>query len=55
MLHSAGKVFAQDEEGNVTDEVIKRTYDLKCQRQDVQSQSASRRKPEKKIFSTMRL
>ena len=25
--------FAQDEEGNVTDEVIKRTYDLKCQRQ----------------------
>lgn len=25
--------YAQDEEGNVTDEVTKRTYDLKCQRQ----------------------
>ena len=25
--------YAQDEEGNVTDEIKKRTYDLKCQRQ----------------------
>ena len=45
--------FAQDEEGNVTDEVIKRTYDLKCQRQGRTITVSI--PPEKKIFSTMRL
>ena len=40
--------YAQDEEGNVTDEVTKRTYDLKCQRQGQydhsQHSTGSRRK-----------
>ena len=46
--------YAQDEEGNVTDEVTKRTYDLKCQRRGTRSQSAFHRKPEKKTSHTMR-
>ena len=45
--------YAQDEEGNVTDEVTKRTYDLKCAR-GTRSQSAFHRKPEKKTSHTMR-
>ena len=45
--------YAQDEEGNVTDEIKKRTYDLKCQRQGTRSQSVFHGKPEKKRSHTM--
>ena len=45
--------YAQDEEGNVTDEIKKRTYDLKCQRQGHTIKSVFHRKPEKKRSHTM--